>query len=519
MDEIIATADRPIAPGVSGGDLASLMGDANKADEAIRQRNAANKTAATEVRSGIKDVNAQLKELTDQHAKDKAALGSLPTLQSEKFKAPDQQDPFSAFGSFAGTLAMIGSLMTKTPLTTALRASAAGMNAIKQKNTDEFDKAFEVWKVNSDAALKQANFELEKYGVASQAMQTDYAQGVAMARAHASLIQDYATLATLESPDPKDFIDLMNAKANAVTKLADIVPQIEHYGWAYQTYPKWEAANPDATMDQKIAKHEEMFTYPTRAGTLNGAGSPINMSEADKDYWAGVLRQGGSLPPGISRTAAGSRLVQDLMSRVPSGGGQPGDLLAAEAQVKADRTSLSNLTKIADSAEAYEKTALENIKLVREKMPKGVGISGMPWLDKWVQEGRIATGDPDVPAYATALVTVANEYAKVMSGSTGAQGSTVDSRREAAELLNKAHTAGQVDGVLDIMSRDMANKQKSYRSQRGEIEQRLRSGHTSEDPRAAGGGGANDDSPVPAGVDPGLWKHLTPDERKLWQTN
>ena len=67
MDEITVTAPRPITPGVSGNDLASLMEGSSKAEAAIKSREAANKKVAGDIRSGIADVKTQLKSLTDQH--------------------------------------------------------------------------------------------------------------------------------------------------------------------------------------------------------------------------------------------------------------------------------------------------------------------------------------------------------------------------------------------------------------------------------------------------------------------
>ena len=155
------------------------------------------------------------------------------------------------------------------------------------------------------------------------------------------------------------------------------------------------------------------------------------------------------------------------------GGASAGEDIARKSGVRSDATSLTNITRIANSAEAYENTAIKNMDIVTAKMPKGIATDVGPILNRWVQTGRAEFGSADVPPYATALVTVANEYAKVMSGSTGAQGSTVNSRREAAELLNRAQTTDQVLAVMDVMKQDMENKKASYRNQRKAIQDRI----------------------------------------------
>lgn len=198
------------------------------------------------------------------------------------------------------------------------------------------------------------------------------------------------------------------------------------------------------------------------------------------DYAAQIYREKGTLPTlGMGKAGAQFRMkvIQRAAQQAAAQGGSAATDIGTQSAIKGDTSSLTNISRIADSAEAYENTALENMKIVREKMPKGAVTVG-PWLGKWIQSGRVGLGGADVPPYATALITVANEYAKVMSGSTGAQGSTVDSRREAAEMLNAAQTPEQVNSVLDVMSRDMQNKKNSYRAQRESIQERIKGAGT-----------------------------------------
>ena len=108
----------------------------------------------------------------------------------------------------------------------------------------------------------------------------------------------------------------------------------------------------------------------------------------------------------------------------------------------------------------------------------GIPTDMGPWVSKWVQQGETGIGDPNVPAYVAALLTGANEYAKVMSGSTGAQGSTVDSRREAAQLFSQALNYSQIKSVVQVAKTDMENKKSSYRDMIGDIRGRIGSSGT-----------------------------------------
>jgi hypothetical protein len=144
--------------------------------------------------------------------------------------------------------------------------------------------------------------------------------------------------------------------------------------------------------------------------------------------------------------------------------------------VKADDRSLSNMTRMRDAAVSFERTASRNfdlaLKLSKDAVPTDLG----PFVNRWIMEGEKTLGDTSVPPYITAMLTGANEYAKIMSGSTGAQGSTVDSRREAAELFSPYLSTGQIDRVVAVAKADMANRKGSLDDQLDDIKGRLRGG-------------------------------------------
>ncbi len=209
-----------------------------------------------------------------------------------------------------------------------------------------------------------------------------------------------------------------------------------------------------------------------------GPGEPVD--EDTVQYWGERVRRGEPLPA-TYRDAETKKRIMVAAAHGAGIQGSPhtaGEDLANKAALRSDTLSMGQLTKIADAAEAYENTALKNIEIVKQTMPKGIGLTGIPALDRWVQTGRVETGDPNVPPYQTALVTVANEYAKVMEGSTGSQAVTVSAREEAAKLLNQAQTKDQVTNVLGVMVKDMENKKAAYKDQRKMISDRISVGGT-----------------------------------------
>lgn len=212
---------------------------------------------------------------------------------------------------------------------------------------------------------------------------------------------------------------------------------------------------------------------PSGAAKIGAGDTGASASPVEVEYWANVLRNGGSLPPGLARTKQGSDMVRQIMAKVPNSGTDPGQFIANHAATKANTTSLGNMTKMTDAATSFERTANKNFDLALSLSKGAVPTNWGPWLNRWVESGQTAFGNEQVPAYVTAMLTAANEYAKIMSGSTGSQGSTVDSRREAAQLFSPYLSAGQIDRVVGIAKADMANRKASLYGQLDEIKERL----------------------------------------------
>jgi hypothetical protein len=176
----------------------------------------------------------------------------------------------------------------------------------------------------------------------------------------------------------------------------------------------------------------------------------------------------------MSRTKENMTLVEnELGARHKAGLIDAGQLLAAESVVRADQSSLNNLTKMTDAADSFENTASRNFDQAMRLAPAAIPTDWGPWVNRWIENSETALGDKNVPAYVVALLTGANEYAKIMSGSTGAQGSTVDSRREASELISPYLAKGQITEVIRVLKQEMGNRKDSLRDQLGYIQERL----------------------------------------------
>lgn len=229
-----------------------------------------------------------------------------------------------------------------------------------------------------------------------------------------------------------------------------------------------------------------------------GSGAPVDdkpMSDEAIAYAGTMYRDKGTLPPfGNSRYAVPDRkkIIAWAADRNNKSVDAAGSDVVTQAGVKADTASLAQTTKYRNQVESFEETAQQSAGLIRSLAPKGLGPSGIPVIDSWMQAGRRAIGNADVVKFGNAIDTFTSEYAKIMSGATGAAGSTDSARAKAEGLINKAQNAEQLYGALDVMQQEMNIRRKSLTDQEAQIRRELgqRGGKGDAEPGGDQGGGA-----------------------------
>jgi len=138
------------------------------------------------------------------------------------------------------------------------------------------------------------------------------------------------------------------------------------------------------------------------------------------------------------------------------------------------KSSLTQLDRQQNMVGAFEKTALKNLDVALEYGMK-VNNTQVPVFNRWKNAGmKSIAGDADVAAFNAATETFANEFAKIMSGATGAAAATEGARAEAQSLLNSAMSWDQFKEVANVMRRDMTNRMQSFEEQKFELKTSLR---------------------------------------------
>jgi hypothetical protein len=161
--------------------------------------------------------------------------------------------------------------------------------------------------------------------------------------------------------------------------------------------------------------------------------------------------------------------IYNRMAEIAKDAGvSPAELATTAGRNKALQTSLANLQKQTDMMQKSEKGFQNNMQLALELSNK-VDRTGAPLLNKWLLGGRAALGDPDVAALDAAITTAATDYARIMSGQTGAGGTPISTAEEARNLIRKELSHKQFSAVADVLYRDIQGQHNAVDSQRQTI--------------------------------------------------
>jgi hypothetical protein len=498
----------------------SNIADVIQRTKSLEQQEQADITRATD------DYEKRLTEdnaLTEKARKGVNASNIPPQPQKEAY------DAVQSFGSLGAIFGIMASAFTKTPMTSAMNAAAAAMNAVKANKDEEYKQAYSAWKDSVQIALDRHKEQQEAYNNALEKMKTDATIGSSLIRNLAAKYNDPAMMMYNEAGMWDKLENLHLARERAAVGMAAAMPKIEEWNLKKQALmsdPDWQSKEPN-----RMALASARWLQTGRAAMQQQLQNPnAILSGSDLDYEAEKYRRTGKMPQlGLGSAGSAGQNRANIIKRanelatiemrgdiVPQGA-LTGDYdLGGQYARAADKTSLSNLTKIADSAISYEETASRNFDLALKLAPGSIPSDWGPWINKWAESGETAFGGENVPSYVTALLTGANEYAKVMSGATGAQGATVDARREAAERFSPYLSTGQIKGVIDVAKKDMDNRKDALTSQLDLIKGRI-SGEKTYKSDFDGQNKSTGES-VPEGLPSGSKKVGTYNGKPVWES-
>lgn len=179
-------------------------------------------------------------------------------------------------------------------------------------------------------------------------------------------------------------------------------------------------------------------------------------------------------PMGTSGLAYKDAFDKQLNQSMQEQGITANDFASGLASRKADTATLTKMSQLQSQIGTFEQTALKNADLALSLAPKGGAQGGVPLFNRWVQAGRQnIAGDKDVAAFNAALGTFADEYAKVVSGSTNGSGTTDAAKATAESRINGAMTYPQLQSVIGVMKQEMGNRTSAIDDNVSAVKQRL----------------------------------------------
>ena len=473
----------------------------------------------------------------DKAQVEKATANYKPYVPTPAPATP-QTDPMQAFGSAAGLFAMIASTLSHTPAVAAMNSMAGAINAAKANDWETYKANYDKWKDETQAAVEAHRMQAEDMKVAMEAMQTNLATGAALMKVVAAKSDDRILAAQVEQGAWEKVQQLGMERQRLAMSMQEHAMEVDKYmssqtpltfaqrelAQAHQALA--EAKTPEqqqAAQAQVDAATQKVFGIQVEEARIKNMsslrpGTPAYIVQAahdklvrdnptmdDSEAWqkardevtradvaakqpvstlnpdaldtqADLFNATHQLPVGYRNAPDARAIMNRAAERAKEQGLKPGDLLSSAAGQRAASTSLTNLTKISDAAKSYERSATDELNLAVSLIPKTPEPLNSQLFTEWGRQGSAALGGVDVPKYQAALISALDEYAKVLTGATGAAGSTDTARNQALALIPPGATSDQIPAIVEVLKQGMRFKVDEYDTQLADIRKRIGGG-------------------------------------------
>lgn len=362
-----------------------------------------------------------------------------PEMVAPPKQADYERPPMESFGTAAGFLATFGSLLTKRPLTTALKSSSNVMQAYQAQDARAFKSAMAEWKTDTDNAWKMADYNQKLY---KDVIGKDESE----LRMRALAVKDDLML---HMADAKMAQQLYRDRERNLRKAKEESSYVmDHAQAAY-----------DDAKEQGLSEDEAQMEYLKAMGEASNAKKGKHTESIDDDtadLLADRLLAGDkSALAGIGYGTAASasrKKVMDLYAKKARELGMSGEELANKTAEFAGTTAATRETaKRAANISLYANEAKKMGDIAREASAAVPRSQFMPFnkLQLEVQQG---SGSTEVAQLVAATNSFVNTYTKAIQG-TGTPTDTA--RSHGYEMLNNAQSPEQYAAVIDILNKEM----------------------------------------------------------------
>lgn len=189
--------------------------------------------------------------------------------------------------------------------------------------------------------------------------------------------------------------------------------------------------------------------------------------KASVDFWANVMLNGGTLPPGLAKNREGADLVKEIMAKVATGGVDPREMLSRTAEFQGQKAGQRTLsTRIANIEMAATEAA--NLMPIAVSASEKVDRTKYPSLNSVLLAVQKGTGDENVVQLGVATNSLVNAYSRAISPSGTP---TVSDKDHAREILASAYSKGQYAAAVKMMQQEIDAARKSPHQVRGAMKE------------------------------------------------
>jgi hypothetical protein len=196
-----------------------------KADLALTKQKIGAEGGMAAIQKRQDDAYAQRQER--MLAAEGSTMDDLKPWNAQQEMSKRETNLWEQFGSPGFVISMLASAFTAMPMNSALNAGAAAMNAINQGKMEDYHRAFDAWKENSNLTLKRLDIEEHEFNQIGDLRTKNMESWRSQATALAARFNDKRLQIMLENGMDAQALEAMDAKAKSKVELADATKRLE----------------------------------------------------------------------------------------------------------------------------------------------------------------------------------------------------------------------------------------------------------------------------------------------------